>query len=191
MPYTFGQPWTPVYQDTRLAPIVRTTTAGFPSGGSITATKRSLTQRAADTISEKLTPVVGRRMAEKVGGLFDWTPAAAVTTGADAGADIRQGNYAKGGLEALGALLNVLPDGGAALGKGLGVSHSIIAPLFHGSPHKFEKFALEKIGTGEGAQAYGHGLYFAENKNVADQYRAALSGFDDPNASGYLYKAGG
>jgi len=42
---------------------------------------------------------------------------------------------------------------------------------FHGSPHSFDRFSLDKIGTGEGAQAYGHGLYFAENENVARQYR--------------------
>src|SRR5687767_3158774 len=35
--------------------------------------------------------------------------------------------------------------------------------VFHGSPHKFDKFDMSKVGTGEGAQAYGHGLYFAEN----------------------------
>src|SRR5215471_5241978 len=29
---------------------------------------------------------------------------------------------------------------------------------FHGSPHDFDKFSMAKIGTGEGAQAYGHGL---------------------------------
>lgn len=44
---------------------------------------------------------------------------------------------------------------------------------FHGSPHDFDKFSLEKIGTGEGAQAYGHGLYFAENEGVAKSYRGA------------------
>jgi hypothetical protein len=42
---------------------------------------------------------------------------------------------------------------------------------FHGSPHSFEKFDISKIGTGEGAQAYGHGLYFAENEAVARSYR--------------------
>jgi hypothetical protein len=41
---------------------------------------------------------------------------------------------------------------------------------YHGSPYKFDKFSLDKIGTGEGAQAYGHGLYFAENPAVAKQY---------------------
>jgi hypothetical protein len=43
---------------------------------------------------------------------------------------------------------------------------------FHGSPHDFDQFSLDKIGTGEGAQAYGHGLYFAENEGVAQSYRA-------------------
>jgi hypothetical protein len=47
--------------------------------------------------------------------------------------------------------------------------------LFHGSPHDFDKFSMDKIGTGEGAQAYGHGLYFAENEGVARGYRDTLS----------------
>jgi hypothetical protein len=46
---------------------------------------------------------------------------------------------------------------------------------WHGSPHKFDKFSLDKIGTGEGAQAYGHGLYLAESPEVAEQYKKALS----------------
>lgn len=47
--------------------------------------------------------------------------------------------------------------------------------LWHGSPHDFDKFSMDKIGTGEGAQAYGHGLYFAEAEDVAKQYRDQLS----------------
>jgi hypothetical protein len=52
--------------------------------------------------------------------------------------------------------------------------------LYHGSPHDFEQFDISKIGTGEGAQAYGHGLYFAEDETVAGHYRTALSikGYD-------------
>ena len=53
------------------------------------------------------------------------------------------------------------------------------APLgitaWHGSPHKFNKFSMDKIGTGEGAQAYGHGLYLAEKPNIAAGYRDRLS----------------
>jgi hypothetical protein len=49
------------------------------------------------------------------------------------------------------------------------------AIVFHGSPHKFDKFDASKIGTGEGAQAYGHGLYLAESPEVARSYQTALS----------------
>ena len=47
--------------------------------------------------------------------------------------------------------------------------------VWHGSPHKFLQFDSSKIGTGEGAQAYGHGLYLAESKGVAGSYQESLS----------------
>ena len=46
---------------------------------------------------------------------------------------------------------------------------------YHGSPHRFDRFDMGKIGTGEGAQAYGHGLYMAESPDVARQYRDNVS----------------
>ena len=46
---------------------------------------------------------------------------------------------------------------------------------YHGSPHDFDRFDMSKIGTGEGAQAYGSGLYFAENEGVAKAYRDTLA----------------
>jgi hypothetical protein len=42
---------------------------------------------------------------------------------------------------------------------------------YHGSPYSFDAFDASKIGSGEGAQAYGHGLYFAGNEDVAQGYR--------------------
>jgi hypothetical protein len=48
--------------------------------------------------------------------------------------------------------------------------------VYHGSPHTFEAFSLEHIGKGEGAQAYGWGLYFAENRQIAKGYYERLSG---------------
>ena len=51
--------------------------------------------------------------------------------------------------------------------------------VYHGSPHKFDAFDLSKIGTGEGAQAYGHGLYFAENPKVAGAYASQLGQADN------------
>ena len=60
-----------------------------------------------------------------------------------------------------------------------GLNIAGVAPIgmtvWHGSPHKFDKFDISKIGTGEGAQAYGHGLYLAQAKNVADKYAGKLS----------------
>lgn len=47
-----------------------------------------------------------------------------------------------------------------------------IENLYHGSPHTFDRFDLSKIGTGEGAQAYGHGAYLAESPDVAQSYKA-------------------
>lgn len=49
-------------------------------------------------------------------------------------------------------------------------------PFYHGSPHDFEKFSIAHTGTGEGAAAYGHGLYFAENRDVAAGYHDRLAG---------------
>jgi len=51
---------------------------------------------------------------------------------------------------------------------------SAFMTAWHGSPHTFDKFSTEKIGTGEGAQAYGHGLYFAGAKEVAEHYKDTL-----------------
>jgi hypothetical protein len=82
---------------------------------------------------------------------------------------------------------NLLAGLGAA-GVGLGLMQSEDAdavPIvkagrrmieaYHGSPHKFDKFSMENIGTGEGAQAYGHGLYFADSEDVARNYRNDLT----------------
>ena len=46
---------------------------------------------------------------------------------------------------------------------------------YHGSPYDFDRFSTEQIGTGEGAQAYGQGLYFAESEDVARGYRDSLT----------------
>jgi len=53
---------------------------------------------------------------------------------------------------------------------------------YHGSPHNFDKFDASKIGTGEGAQAFGHGLYFAGDEGVANGYRRRLAGDEMPES---------
>ena len=49
-----------------------------------------------------------------------------------------------------------------------GVTFSIAA--LHASPHSFRKFSTDYMGQGEGAQAYGWGLYFAESPKVNRSY---------------------
>ena len=46
---------------------------------------------------------------------------------------------------------------------------------FHGSPHSFDKFTTEKIGTGEGVQAFGWGLYFTDLESIARNYADKLA----------------
>ena len=80
--------------------------------------------------------------------------------------------------------VNMLAAGAGKVGNALGSMASELGSMapargqvgaitYHGSPHKFDKFDMSKIGTGEGAQVYGHGLYFAENPEVARQYAEA------------------
>ena len=45
---------------------------------------------------------------------------------------------------------------------------------WHGSPYDFDKFDLGAIGSGEGNQVHGWGLYFAKNKKVSVAYKDVL-----------------
>lgn len=76
-------------------------------------------------------------------------------------------------------LNNSIPDENA-LRKRREEMQGYYQTAFHGSPHKFEKFDLGSIGTGLGAQAHGWGLYFAENKEVAAEYRRKLTKSSSP-----------
>jgi len=67
------------------------------------------------------------------------------------------------------AKTTIMPDGAKLIGP---ATFSITA--YHGTPHKVDKFTTAKIGTGEGAQAYGWGLYFAESRSVAASYQRKL-----------------
>ncbi len=84
---------------------------------------------------------------------------------------------------------NAMMSSAGVAGGAVSISPSMAAMLpiirknidaWHGSPHKFDAFSMSRIGTGEGAQAYGHGLYFAENKSVSENYAKVLG--DDMNA---------
>jgi hypothetical protein len=63
--------------------------------------------------------------------------------------------------------------------------------VYHGSPHRFPpteknpfgEFDASKIGTGEGAQSYGYGIYTAENPSVAREYLIENNWFDTSKAT--------
>ena len=46
---------------------------------------------------------------------------------------------------------------------------------WHGTPHDFDGFDLGAVGTGEGAQVHGWGLYFAQNREVSEGYKRQLT----------------
>lgn len=67
---------------------------------------------------------------------------------------------------------------------------------YHGTAQKgIERFSSDKIGTGQGQQLYGHGLYFAQDKELADGYRKGGSAVGKTNggilADRLLQKNGG
>ena len=84
------------------------------------------------------------------------------------------------GKEGVNMAMNVM-------GGGLGTSNAMRNPTgqggvdlamnaYHGTPYDIQgKFDISRVGTGEGAQAYGHGIYFAESPNVAKQYQKEVS----------------
>jgi len=92
-----------------------------------------------------------------------------------AGALVKRG---VGAVAKKAASLAVKPAKAAAERAPLAVERAGIR-AYHGSPHLFDKFDTSKIGTGEGAQAYGYGLYFAEHPDTATAYREALKGMAD------------
>jgi hypothetical protein len=63
------------------------------------------------------------------------------------------------------------------------------ATAYHGSPAIFDKFDINKVGTGQGAQSFGHGIYFAENPAVAKEYQKELSGYQ-PGVKSLLQQYG-
>jgi hypothetical protein len=92
------------------------------------------------------------------------------------------------GLAALGLIPFVPPAVSYGLGRFAKSRGVEIAPppsgpaasqagafAYHGSPHTFYRFDSRKMGTGEGAQAYGLGTYLAEAPGVAKGYRDKLN----------------
>ena len=82
----------------------------------------------------------------------------------------------------------IKPSQGAQLAEALARKQETIEPVFHGSPHDFDRFSMQNIGTGEGAQAYGHGMYFADSEDVARIYRDKLTPSPGVEAGPYTTK---
>lgn len=66
-----------------------------------------------------------------------------------------------------------IPDE-TALGKLKKENQGFYQSAWHGSPYDFRAFLLEMIGEGEGRQAHGWGLYFAQNREVSERYKEWL-----------------
>jgi hypothetical protein len=161
-----------------------------PPRATLSAYKPTLGERIESGIGSALSGVMGDRYAQHFAGramapLNDFTPVGNATGIADGATDMRQGftkgNLAQGALGAGIVGLNMLPFAGGVKRKGGSMLRDLMRDeagairAWHGSPHDFDKFSMDKIGTGAGEQAYGHGLYFAENKKVAESYRDRLA----------------
>lgn len=81
-----------------------------------------------------------------------------------------QGGFDEHGVLAAENAVVVKPEGD--------VTMSVRA--LHASPHSFRKFSTDFMGKGEGAQAYGWGLYFAQNPEVNRDY---MNWFAQDNAT--------
>jgi len=57
---------------------------------------------------------------------------------------------------------------------------------YHGTPYNITQFSTEKVGTGEGAQEFGWGLYFTNIKEIAKYYADAISK-DKKTEGKYVY----
>lgn len=122
-------------------------------------------QRQADAVRQEeqrlvreMQPLVGKDAAETYGKLHSAQARAfEAAYGVDAAGLMKRRSV---GLE----------DSGTTAGT------SFDQTAYHGTPHRFDEFSLDAIGTGEGAQAHGWGLYFAGSRDVSEGYRERLLG---------------
>jgi len=88
--------------------------------------------------------------------------------------------------------MNITAPGVAAARYAPGVLN--MPMVYHGTPHRFDptpdnplgEFRAAQIGTGEGAQMYGHGIYVAESPSVAEQYKIMTAADKYDTSSGVI-----
>jgi hypothetical protein len=119
------------------------------------------------------------------GAKIDWTNWVAPQVAYDAAkAYMLPGYAARGGQydpEDVANMAMNVAGGGMAIGRA--PANSLAMNVYHGTPHRFAaternplgEFRASQIGTGEGNQSYGHGLYLAEHPEVASGYKKRLS----------------
>ena len=122
------------------------------------------------------------RIANTLSGLVDFAPVVGDAVGVgDTITSYRQGDMLGTGINAAATGIGVLPFVGGPASKAVKAGGNRVRSAlrgidaWHGSPYEFENFSIDKIGTGEGAQAYGDGIYFAEQRGIGEGYRERLS----------------
>lgn len=158
--------------------------AGADMSGPLAALPRvALSNRPAFLVDEFLAHVEGQRAYEKFpqnvvrairefyGEFRDWLRSSKFVKIADA-VGVNLGNFTQSDLS---WTLKKIRQQTA----GTGSKAIRFMTAWHGSPHDHDGFDSSKIGTGEGAQAYGWGLYFAGAREVAEWYRKTLSARGD------------
>lgn len=58
--------------------------------------------------------------------------------------------------------------------KAINIVNQYNQRAWHGTPYDFDAFDLSGIGSGEGNQAHGWGLYFAQDREVSEAYKEIL-----------------
>lgn len=194
-------PYQPTMAD-KFAGNMQAINSGRPAPATLTAYQPTLRDRAANAMfgmmgrgpmAQHVVEGVlgGTGLGHQHTGLADWIPGVGQAFQADeAGRQMGAGHPWAGGANlAMAAIpfpaaakgLRAIAEEAAPAVRGMfggaAKAAETAAPIiaYHGSPHTFDAFDASKIGTGEGAQAYGHGLYFAENEGVARGYRDRLA----------------
>lgn len=150
-----------------------------------------LDEFVAEPVNYFLGPTGIPEKVQAAGQALEFTDAGDMQAAADASRDMWNnptlGNAAN--LTAAGVAL-AMPLYSSKLGEGImSVADDMVRAhdpdqvnafrVWHGSPHDFDKFSMDKIGTGEGAQDLGRGLYFYDEQAPAELYRNPAARWGD------------
>jgi len=163
--------------------------AAQKKGGTIAAVKAALKKNDFDAVDNEVAQVgvdALKKIAEGLTDYFEAKPQRAVALSEFSGAVIPADTPAstRKNLEAAGVSMveydpKVEGSRQAAIESFYDKPNILFqSAAWHGTPHSFDKFSLDHLGSGEGAQAFGWGLYFAGDRKIAEWYKKTLSGPD-------------